>query len=131
MGDYRDHPPNSGREGETWRGPRLSDDGLYGALASRTRRRVLYLLLVEEESSVDRIATVLVGWDAAGSGRMAVPDDREEVRIELRHKHLPHLEDCGFVDYDREAGRVSLAPLADPVIDLVRRSIETERAPDR
>jgi DNA-binding transcriptional ArsR family regulator len=131
MGDYRNHPPNGRLEGETSRGPRLSDDGLYDALASRIRRRVLYLLLVEEETTVDRIATVLVGWDAAGSGRLATPDDRDEVRTGLRHKHLPRLEDCGFVDYDREAGRVSLEPLVDPVIDLVRRSIETERARGR
>jgi hypothetical protein len=131
MGEHHDHTPTSGRERGREGGPRLSDDGLYDALASTVRRRLLYLLLIEEETTVDRIATVLVGWDTAGSGTMATPDDRERIVLELEHNHLPCLDDNGFIDYESEDGRVSVEPLADPVVDLIRRSIETERSPDR
>ncbi len=31
---------------------------------------------------------------------------REEVRIDLRHTHLPRLADAGAVDYDRRHGTI-------------------------
>lgn len=109
----------------------LSDDWLYRALASTRRRRLLYLLLVEAESTVDEIATVLAGWDATEAGTMATPDNYEQIVIELRHKHLPLLAEAGLVAYDSERSTVRIEPLDTAVSNLIDQSIEAERLPRR
>jgi DNA-binding transcriptional ArsR family regulator len=107
-------------------GPQLSEDRLYRALAARRRRRVLYVLLVQEESTVGELATLLAGWGATESGTMATPDDRERIVDDLESVHLPVLADAGMVDYDREREAVRLAPLAPSVTELICQSVETE-----
>lgn len=114
-------------EGET---PQLSDDELYRALGSTRRRRLLYILLVEEESAVGKLATILAGWDTTETGGMASPDDREQIRLGLEHVHLPLLEKTGLVAHDRENDTVGLEELDDAVVDLICQSVETERSSD-
>jgi len=121
-----DGQSSRGRRDRLENTPRLSDDRLYQCLASRERRRLLYVLLVEEESTVDHLATVLVGWELESS-TMATQDDRERLLVRLVHTHLPVLENAGFVTHDRERDTVRLEPIADTVRELVSRSVETER----
>ena len=108
----------------------LQDDQLYRALASAQRRRLLYVLLVEQESAVGKLATVLAGWDATEAGGMATPADREQILIALEHVHLPILAESGLVTYDRDDGTVRIEPLDDAVFDLICQSVETEPAPN-
>lgn len=111
----------------TGSGITLDDDGLYRALASTRRRRLLYVLLVEEECSVERLATILTGWDSTETGRMATPEDREEILIDLKHRHLPGLDDAGLITYDHESDRVEIGSLDGSVAQLISRSIEAEK----
>lgn len=106
--------------------PELSDDRLYQALSAGRRRRLLYVLLVEESSTVDRLATVLAGWTAAESQETVTSDDYERILTELDHVHLPVLDDAGLVSYDRENGAVDIAPVDDTVAELISRSVESE-----
>lgn len=110
--------------------PRLSDDDLYRALGSTRRRRVLYILLVEEESTVGKLATILAGWETTEAGGMASLADREQIHLALEHVHLPLLEGSGLIVHDRENDTVRLEPLDDAVIDLICQSVETERPSD-
>lgn len=114
------------REWQTGAPPGLSDDQLYRALASTRRRRLLYVLLAEEESTVDQIATVLTGWNATEIGGMATPDDRKEIFLELVHTHLPLLDKTGMVAHDRKSGTVRIEALDTAVVDLICRSVEVE-----
>lgn len=118
----------SGRQGTSV--VTLQDDQLYRALASAQRRRLLYVLLVEQESAVGKLATVLAGWDATEAGGMATPEDRGQIRVALEHVHLPALAEFGLVTYDRDDGTVRVEPLDDAVFDLICQSVETERAPN-
>lgn len=111
---------------EQWELPSLSDDRLYQALSSGQRRRLLYVLLVEESSSVEKLATVLAGWTATESEEMITSEDHKRILTELDHVHLPVLEDAGLVRYDRENGTVDIAPIDDTVAELISRSVETE-----
>lgn len=107
--------------------PTLADDSLYRALSATLRRRTLYILLVQSESTVSELATTLAGWGATDKGEMTSRADYEQIHIALIHQHLPLLADVGMVSYDRESGAVRLEPLTTAVQDLISQSIETER----
>lgn len=125
VGNQNDAEQTS-RGQEQGESPKLSDDHLYRALSSKRRRRLLYVLLVEESSDIERIATVLSGWEATDTETMVTPEDRERIVIELEHVHVPILEDAGLVAYDRERGAVSLEALDSAVTELISRSVESE-----
>ncbi|MEF8815104.1 MAG: hypothetical protein V5A55_15035 [Halovenus sp.] len=129
MKDGQPEPAEIDRRAEPDRSPRLSDDRLYRALAATPRRRLLYILLVEEKSTIDEIATVLAGWDATETGTITTPADREQIIVALEHIHLPRLSETGLVTYDRESGAVELERLDDAVIDLICQSVESEHPP--
>lgn len=109
---------------------RLSDDDLYRALALTQRRRVLYILLVQETATLDSLTTVLAGWEATDAGTMRGADDYQRIRTELHHRDLPVLEDAGLVEYDQATDSVTLESLSDDVASLVARSVESEQRSD-
>jgi hypothetical protein len=92
--------PEDERDSEPASAPRLSEDHFYSALASTQRRRLLWYLLDGEERTVEDVATVLSGWEAADTGRLQTPDDRTRVTIELVHRDLPLLADAGLISYE-------------------------------
>ena len=106
--------------------PRLSDDRLYRALASRRRRRLLYLLIEEGKCEIEEAATVLTGWDATESSAMKTADDRERIAITLKHVHLPLLADVGLIAYSSESDTIEIESLDSVVEDLIWRSVESE-----
>ena len=109
---------------------RLSDDDLYRALASTQRRRTLYILLVQDATTLDNLATVLAGWEATEAGMMRGSGDYQRIRTELHHRDLPALEDAGLVEYDHATDTVTLEPLTDDVASLIARSVESEQQGD-
>ncbi|ELY68128.1 hypothetical protein C489_09000 [Natrinema versiforme JCM 10478] len=56
---------------------------------------------VAHEDLVDHVVTRAPEADSTGP-------DRERVETELRHVHLPKLDDAGLVDYDRQSGVVHI-----------------------
>lgn len=107
---------------------RLAEDKFYRALASSDRRRVLYYLLEENDSTVEELATVLCGWKATTGQTMRRPADRRELIVELSHNHLPQLADVGLISYESHTGSVHLDSLHPPVADIIRQSVRVERA---
>ncbi|AGN00436.1 hypothetical protein L593_02425 [Salinarchaeum sp. Harcht-Bsk1] len=95
---------------------RISDDRIFRALASKQRRRLLSYLLDGEVRTVEELATALTGWQASESGSMQTAADREQVRIELFHSHLPLLDEVGLIAYDRDRDVVRIESL-DPVVE--------------
>ena len=61
------------------------------------------------------LATLL---DAEPLRPSAFADD-ERGRVSLTHTHLPVLADMGYIDWDREAGRVRRGPRFDDVATLL------------
>jgi hypothetical protein len=67
------------------------------------RRRAILRLLCDadgETLGIDTLAERFV------NGRPSTEDSSRQVRIELRHIHLPKLAECGLVRYDDETGDV-------------------------
>ena len=121
-------PNNQAPESESAAPTRLSDDQFYRALRSVHRRRLLYYLLDNPESTVQEIATVLCGWQASTTGTMKTPEDRSDVLLVLKHNHLPRLADAEMVDYNPQNGTVHLESLHPFVADIIRRSVEAARS---
>ena len=68
------------------------------------------------------VVTTLSDADAPLSVRALAGGD-EQCRLALVHNHLPMLADGGYVDWDRDAGRVRRGPRFDEVaalLDLLR-----------
>jgi len=106
----------------------LSDDTLYEALASENRRRTVFFLLDEKETTVETLATVLAGWAADETGSMSSPADRDQIRIELVHNHLPRLEAAGLVSYDAQEGDIRITSLDPLLAALISKSVDSEPA---
>jgi len=100
------------------------EDHSFRALANARRRRLLYVLLEEGETTVDEMATLLSGWTAVDSGEMTTPEERERHRVRLYHADLPILSEAGLVDVDRERDTLDVATVDDALADLVRRSVD-------
>lgn len=94
-------------------------DGLFGALADATRRRVTWYLLDESPASVDELADVVAGWRLDDQAAVD-PDEHDSVVAALHHTHLPILDEAGLVDYHVEGDRVEATALAPVVEDTVR-----------
>lgn len=107
------------------------DDEIYRALGSRERRRLLHLLLDEEERTVEELATLLLGWDVTASGTVGDPDDRLRTILRLEHVHLPILDEIGLVSYDPDRGTVRAEQLDAATVELIERGVDTEGAPSR
>jgi len=127
MEDGQSTPMGTERRSESEQSSRLSDDELYRALAARPRRRLLYVLLDEGESTIREIAAVLAGWDATLRETMVTTGDRDRILVKPDHVHLPKLVRTGLVTYDRESGAVEIEQLDGAVVDLICRSVESER----
>ena len=80
-----------------------STDAVFRLLADRTRR-ILFSLLGgnDEQVHVDDLAERVAAWKGDKPVTEVTADERETVKIELHHKHLPMLADAGVLDYDRE-----------------------------
>lgn len=129
MGEHTERDETDGHHTETGaRAPaRMADDRLYRALAATPRRRILSYLVEHEDSTVDELASMLVGWDTTERGGMADGNDYQRMTTELCHTHLPMLVDAELVTYDRERGTVAIEDLEAAITDLIALSISAER----
>lgn len=92
-------------------------DPLFRCLAHERRRLVLFeLVRCDPDESLDCTAV-------ANCGRLT---DRGR-RMELQHVHLPHMEEAGLIEWERDSHHVSRGPqfeTAEPILESVEESIE-------
>lgn len=77
---------------------RVDLDQVFSALAHPTRRRILTAIMDDNPRRQEAFEAVEFRSDDA---------TRETIEIELRHSHLPHLDEAGFVDWRRRTGEVT------------------------
>ncbi|WP_164471851.1 DUF7344 domain-containing protein [Halosimplex salinum] len=70
------------------------------ALADPRARVVLRHLSEDSTAPLSRLADVVAGSEAAATGSVVGPSERDSNRAVLHHKTLPLLAACGLVDYD-------------------------------
>ncbi|MHC3437661.1 DUF7344 domain-containing protein [Natrialbaceae archaeon A-gly3] len=102
------------------------DDAVFGALRSRRRRYVLYVLLAHESISRAELADAVTGWTGIDEPGMVSPDQREDVSHSLVHRHLPVLEDAGLLAWNDETDTISRTDWPEGVSALVEMALEEE-----
>ncbi|WP_049971347.1 DUF7344 domain-containing protein [Haladaptatus cibarius] len=103
------------------------DDSVYRALSDTQRRYTLYLLVEWGRVFEDELADILTGWIHADEYRMATPDDRERIHIELHEIHIPILREAGLVRYDEQMELLSLGEVSPPVGRILDWARQNER----
>lgn len=83
---------------------------LYRVFTDPRRRRLLRRL---NETPLDGVNASAIGHSADGS-------HSDDLAVEMRHVHLPMLEDAGFIDWDRESQRVSRGPRFNELDDVLQ-----------
>ncbi|MEF8790812.1 MAG: hypothetical protein V5A61_11865 [Haloarculaceae archaeon] len=108
-------------------------DDVLRAISTRERRFALYYLRERESSSVERLADVVGTWLAVEDGTAPVGvEDRDRLFRALRGTHLPELSELGLVEYDPDAGTVSLVPpcgVVDPLLETTASLEQATRVP--
>jgi hypothetical protein len=92
-------------------------DDVFDVLSHTTRRRIVLRLYRKEGNDGVRLSEVVADH----------PRDRARVEVGLVHSHLPRLEENGFIEWDRPAGRIQKGPHFDalePVVAAIERSEE-------
>lgn len=97
----------NGRERE----PELSEEEVFDVLSNQ-RRRFTYHYLKRTDSPVVDLREVVdhvAAWECEKEIRELTSAERNRVSTALHQFHLPKMDDCGFVEYDRQRGRVGLS----------------------
>ncbi|AGB39221.1 DUF7344 domain-containing protein [Natronococcus occultus] len=133
MADYRsedteDHvtATEQGVERPVIGGRRATIDESLSLLSNRRRRDVLYRLSEADVTSVDSLAATIAAREASVPAEQLSADDRERVRIELYHTHLPKLADRGLIEYDDRSGTVRWTAPTDVLESLLECCYELE-----
>ena len=83
-------------------------DGLFAALADSQRRTILSVLANQYHPlSTETLARDVAAREDATAEREVSQERVDEVRLSLRHVHLPLLRDAGLIGYDGENETVS------------------------
>ena len=108
-------------------------DAVLRAIADRERRFALYYLRERERTSTERLADVVGTWLAVEDGTApAGVEKRDRLLERLRRTHLPELSDVGLLEFDREAGEVTLVPpcgVVDPLLETTASLEQATRVP--
>ena len=107
-------------------GGEYSLDRLIYLLSDRYVRHTLYYLSDESTITLDRLADVVAGLEAAESDAITTPHDRRRIRIRLHHVVLPKLDAAGFLRFDAVDDTVSEIDIP-PVVNSLLNAIETSR----
>lgn len=93
-------------------------DRILEALGNRCRRRLLFALQQENPLNCSETRMVVDGGTVAIEDR----DQRARWEVDMYHRHLPKLDDIGYVEWDRPAGTIAKGPKwgdIEPLLELL------------
>lgn len=91
-------------------------------LSAPIPRYTVRYLLEAETATLEELADVVTGWENADTGAVASKTDRDRLRIDLYHVHLPRLDAMDVVAFDPTEKTASLAAAPDtiePILEWV------------
>ena len=99
-------------------------DQLYDALSAQPRRMIIFSLLKHAE---ERRLPLPDAAQAPGT-----PMDAERLCLQLRHRHLPMLEDAGYIRWERDPFSVERGPyFEEPALVVSKMTEESTTYPRR
>jgi hypothetical protein len=91
-------------------GETLSKDEIFSTLSNQRRRYVLHYLKHDpEQVRIRDLAEQIAAWENDITVVELTYKQRKRVYTSLHQTHLPKMDDCGIVEYDRDRGLISLA----------------------
>lgn len=128
--------PLTGGRGEGDRKLRVVVDGghslldrIFESLSHPRRRCVLYCLRDQEPRAVADLATEVAAWEqGVPVGEVSEATSRR-IQADLRHVHLPKLEDDKLLEYDFRSGTVRYGTRSDALDEFVDLATEFEEPP--
>lgn len=84
------------------------------------RRYVVSYLLDRETAGLDELADVVTGWTTARDDGVASSTERDRLRIQLYHVHLPSLAAVDVLEFDSEERTVRLDESTERLRALLR-----------
>lgn len=86
-------------------------DIVLDVLANRYRRRVLVALLKHNPQQDDNLQ-IPADMDLD-------TEDVETLRVNMKHSHLPKLEEAGFIEWNRDVNTIQKGPQFDEILPLL------------
>lgn len=87
-----------------------SQDRVFDILSSPRRRYVLFQLKQRDDPiELTELAEELAAWENETTVAELSKQERKRVYVSLYQTHVPKLEEAGLVEYDSDAGLVSLS----------------------
>ncbi len=87
----------------------LSKDVIFSMLSNQRRRHVLhYLKRNDGPATIRDLAEQIAAWENGVEIQALNYKQRKRVYTSLHQTHLPKLDDCGIVEYNRDRGVVTL-----------------------
>lgn len=102
---------------------------VFGSLSDPRRRGVLYYLRDSGQADVEDLACALAAWEREVACEDVAEEVSQRVRADLRHVHLPKLEDYRIVDFDARSGTVSYGHPPDVLEDVIDIAATVEDQP--
>lgn len=84
----------------------LTADAIYDMLSNSRRRYLLYHLREFSEVSVRELSRRMAAWENNIKPSVVRSQQRKRLYTALHQTHLPHLNELGVVEYDRDCGVV-------------------------
>ncbi|WP_254425863.1 hypothetical protein [Haloprofundus sp. MHR1] len=100
-----------------------SEDELFDVLSNRRRRYALHALLNEGTCELGDLAELVAAWENGVSVEDVSSTERKRVYTALQQSHLPRMDECGVLTFDKRSGSVSPSPSLDEFevyMDVVR-----------
>lgn len=94
-------------------------DVLLRLLSDRYVRYVLSYLSTTPSTSLDELADVIAGFEAADRGTIIGPEDHDRIRIRLYHVVLPKLDEHGYIQFDTTDQTIELTHVPSPISTLL------------
>jgi hypothetical protein len=101
--------------GEPSRADDLDSDEVIDVLSNKRRRYALHFLKRQAngESDLRDLSESVAAWEYDKPAERLDYEERKRVQNALRQFHLPKMEECGFVAFDRQRNAVELTAAAE------------------
>jgi DNA-binding transcriptional ArsR family regulator len=88
-------------------GERVTEEEVFTTLSNRRRRYAIHALDdVESETDLGSLAERVAAWEYDVAVGELSHDERKRVYTSLQQTHLPHMDDAGLVEFDKDRGTV-------------------------
>lgn len=94
-------------------------EAFFPLLADANTRITLRFLTAHDRTTIDELAAVIVGSNAATTASVGSTDAYEQAKIHLHHSIVPRLEDHDLLAYDRATGEVTEATIPPAVAGML------------